>query len=172
MIADLYGFNKYQFIFSEIAVNAACHTQDVHQCPDSNAECKSNNGIKCLCKDAYYLKGSACTSRMSFCRTIHVQLYSVTGLTRDSTIIQCNSIDHYNNEVYHAILYVSDIVAVSFIGGGNRRKPPTCHKSPTSFITSGIEYIYQYAGFELTALDSKGSYTTTIRLWPPLVVFE
>jgi len=29
-------------------------------------------------------------------------------------------------------------VAVSFIGGGNRntrRKPPTCRKSPTNFIT-------------------------------------
>jgi len=25
--------------------------------------------------------------------------------------------------------YLSYIVAVSFIGGGNRRKPPTCHKS-------------------------------------------
>jgi hypothetical protein len=33
----------------------------------------------------------------------------------------------------------SHIVAVSFIGGGNRstwRKPPTCRKSLTSFITS------------------------------------
>ena len=32
----------------------------------------------------------------------------------------------------------SYIVAVSFIGGENRntrRQPPTCHKSPTSFIT-------------------------------------
>jgi len=32
----------------------------------------------------------------------------------------------------------SYIVAVSFIGGGNRsiqRKPPTCRKSMTSFIT-------------------------------------
>jgi hypothetical protein len=33
---------------------------------------------------------------------------------------------------------VNYIVAVSFIGGGNRstrRKPPTCRKSPTNFIT-------------------------------------
>jgi hypothetical protein len=33
---------------------------------------------------------------------------------------------------------ISVIVAVSFIGGGNlstRRKPPTCHKSLTIFIT-------------------------------------
>ena len=35
------------------------------------------------------------------------------------------------------------IVAVSFIGGGNqstRRKPPTCHKSLTNFISCCIEY--------------------------------
>jgi len=25
-------------------------------------------------------------------------------------------------------------MAVSFIGGGNQRKPPTCHKSLTNFI--------------------------------------
>jgi len=31
--------------------------------------------------------------------------------------------------------YSSYIVAVSFIGGGNRRKPPTCSKSLTNFIT-------------------------------------
>ena len=31
---DLYGFNKYHFIFSEIAINAACHTQDAHQCTE------------------------------------------------------------------------------------------------------------------------------------------
>jgi hypothetical protein len=31
--------------------------------------------------------------------------------------------------------YFSYIVAVSFIGGGNRRKPPTCRKSLTNFIT-------------------------------------
>ena len=81
----LCGFNKYHFPFSEIAVNATCHTQNQHQCKDVNAECKSSNGNKCLCKDAYYLKGNTCTSRMSFCRTI--QLYSVTALTRDSTVI-------------------------------------------------------------------------------------
>ena len=33
------------------------------------------------------------------------------------------------------------MVAVSFIGGGNRRKPPTCRKSLTNFITyCCIEY--------------------------------
>jgi len=31
--------------------------------------------------------------------------------------------------------YFSYIVAVSFIGGGNRRKRPTCHKSLTNFMT-------------------------------------
>jgi hypothetical protein len=31
--------------------------------------------------------------------------------------------------------YFSYIVAVSFIGGGNQRKPPTYHKSLTNFIT-------------------------------------
>jgi hypothetical protein len=31
--------------------------------------------------------------------------------------------------------YFSYIVAVSFIGGGNWRKPPTCRKSWTNFIT-------------------------------------
>jgi len=39
---------------------------------------------------------------------------------------------------HHFQQYFSYIVAVSFIGGGNwstRRKPPTCHKSLTNFIT-------------------------------------
>jgi hypothetical protein len=38
----------------------------------------------------------------------------------------------------HFQQHFSYIVAVSFIGGGNRitrRKPPTCLKSPTNFIT-------------------------------------
>jgi hypothetical protein len=38
----------------------------------------------------------------------------------------------------HFQQYFSYIVAVSFIGGGNRstrRNPPTCHKSLTNFIT-------------------------------------
>ena len=37
--------------------------------------------------------------------------------------------------------YFSYIVAVSFIGGGNQntwRKPPTCHKSLTNFITETL----------------------------------
>jgi hypothetical protein len=39
---------------------------------------------------------------------------------------------------HHFLQYFSYIVAVSFIGGGNQstqRKPPTCHKSLTNFIT-------------------------------------
>jgi hypothetical protein len=45
----------------------------------------------------------------------------------------------------HLKQYFSYIVAVSFIGGGNRstrRKPPTCRKSLTNFITyCCIKYI-------------------------------
>ena len=41
--------------------------------------------------------------------------------------------------VFNAIFnYINNIVAVSFIGGENRsvrRKPPTCRKSLTNFIT-------------------------------------
>ena len=35
----------------------------------------------------------------------------------------------------HFQQYFSYIVVVSFIGEGNRRKPPTCHKSLTKTIT-------------------------------------
>jgi hypothetical protein len=48
------------------------------------------------------------------------------------------------------------IVAVSFIGGGNRStwiKPQICHKSLTNFITySCIEFTSPWEGFELTTL--------------------
>jgi hypothetical protein len=51
---------------------------------------------------------------------------------------------------------LSYIMAVSFIGWGNRstqRKPPTCRKSLTNFITKCyIEYTSSWAGFELTTL--------------------
>jgi hypothetical protein len=41
----------------------------------------------------------------------------------------------------------------SLIIGGNRRKPPTCRKSLTNFITwCCIEYTSQWTGFELTNL--------------------
>jgi hypothetical protein len=39
----------------------------------------------------------------------------------------------------HFQQYFSNIVVVSFIGGGNRntrRKPPTCHKSLTNVVSS------------------------------------
>ena len=65
--------------------------------------------------------------------------------------------------------YFSYIMAVSFIGGGNRstrRKPPTYRTSPINFITYKlyccIKYTSPWAGFELTTLvvigtDCKGS---------------
>ena len=50
-------------------------------------------------------------------------------------------------------------MADSFIGGGNRRtrrKPPTCRKLLTNFITSCcIEHTSPLAGFELTTLVVK-----------------
>jgi len=44
----------------------------------------------------------------------------------------------FNGVYRHFQQYFNHIVAVSFIGGGNRttrRKPSTCRKSLTSFIT-------------------------------------
>ena len=38
----------------------------------------------------------------------------------------------------HFQQYFSYIVAVSFIGGGNRRNPQICRKSLTNFITGNI----------------------------------
>jgi len=37
--------------------------------------------------------------------------------------------------LHHFQQYFSYIMAVSFIAGGNRRKPLTCRKSLTNFIT-------------------------------------
>jgi len=51
--------------------------------------------------------------------------------------------------------------AVSFIDEGNRsirRKPPTCRKSLTNFITQFcIEYASPWPGFELTTLVVRGT---------------
>ena len=58
----------------------------------------------------------------------------------------------------HFQQYFSYIVAVSFIGGGNRRKPQTCHKSLTNFITyCGIDYTSPWTGFELVTLVEIGT---------------
>ena len=52
-------------------------------------------------------------------------------------------------------------VTVNFIGGGNRstlRKPPTCRKSLTNFITQCcIQYTLPWAGFKLVTLVVIGS---------------
>ena len=66
--------------------------------------------------------------------------------------------------------YFSYIMPFSFINGGNqntRRKPLTCRKSLTNFITKCcIEYTWPWAGFELTTLvvigtDCTGSWNPT-----------
>jgi hypothetical protein len=45
--------------------------------------------------------------------------------------------------------------AVSFIGGGNRRKPPTCHKSLKNLyhiMLYRVHFGMSQAGFELTII--------------------
>ena len=54
-----------------------------------------------------------------------------------------------------------NIVVVSFIGGGNRRKPPTCLKSMTIFMTyCYIGYTSPRVEFELATLVVIGTYYT------------
>ena len=67
--------------------------------------------------------------------------------------------------------YFSYIVAVRFTGGGNRsiqRKPLTCHKSLTNFITQWCnEYTLSWVGFELTVLvafDHTNNFYRPLRL--------
>jgi hypothetical protein len=58
----------------------------------------------------------------------------------------------------HFQQYISSIVAVSFIGAGNQRKPQTCRKSLTNFITSCcIEHTPPWTGFELIMLVVMGT---------------
>jgi hypothetical protein len=50
-----------------------------------------------------------------------------------------------------AVSYVSYIMAVSYIGGGNRiirRKPPTCRKALTNFIHIHDDVLYIFVGGE------------------------
>ena len=51
-------------------------------------------------------------------------------------------------------------MAVSFIGGGNWRKPPTSRKSLTNYHISCIEYTSPGAGFELITLVAIDTYYT------------
>jgi hypothetical protein len=67
----------------------------------------------------------------------HIKLYGV-HLSMESNTFSC-----VKGWGYDVQQYFSYMVAVSFIGGGNQRtwrKPPTCHKSLTNFITCCIEY--------------------------------
>jgi len=54
------------------------------------------------------------------------------------TLLVLNKYEGINGVWRHFQQYFSYIMAVSFIGGGNLctlRKPPTCRKSLTNFIT-------------------------------------
>ena len=60
------------------------------------------------------------------------------------------------NATFNSISFI--IVVFIFIGGGNRRKTPTCRKSLTNFITQCcIKYTSPFMGFELTMLVVKGT---------------
>jgi hypothetical protein len=59
--------------------------------------------------------------------------------------IQCIAVSSTNkieypdiSELLFKVALNIHIVVVRFIGGGNQRKPPTCHKSLTNFITKQI----------------------------------
>ena len=90
----------------------------------------------------------------------HIKLYGV-HLSMESNTFSC-----VKGWGYDVQQYFSYMVAVSFIGGGNQRtwrKPPTCRKSLTNFITCCIEYTLPLTGFEFTTLvvigtDCTGSY--------------
>ena len=81
--------------------------------------------------------------------TIHKCNYTSTSATNTALVWFYGVYCHFQQ-------YFSYIVAISFIGGGNRsirRKPPTCRKSLTIFITKCcIEYTSHWMGFELTTL--------------------
>ena len=58
------------------------------------------------------------------------------------------------------IFQLTYIFGVSFIGGGNRitwRKPPTCHKSLTNFLTYCMKYTLPWTEFEFTPLVVVGT---------------
>jgi len=64
-----------------------------------------------------------------------------------------NALHTISGTVHLSKQYISYIVAVTFIDGWHRstqRKPPTCSKSPTNFITyCCIEYASPWKRFEL-----------------------
>jgi hypothetical protein len=51
----------YIIYLTEVALDAVCVDGDpAEQCADGLAECRDENGFKCLCKAANYKSGSAC----------------------------------------------------------------------------------------------------------------
>jgi len=91
------------------------------------------------------------------------------GLKFDCTWVSDKSIIEEDEEEYYGVKrhfqqYFSYIVAVSFIGGGSRIKPPTFRKSLSDKLYHIMLYQVHlaWAGFELTTsvvigIDCKGS---------------
>ena len=52
----------YTIYLTEIALEATCvDGEPAGQCADGLAECRDENGFKCLCKAGNYKSGSACS---------------------------------------------------------------------------------------------------------------
>jgi len=70
------------------------------------------------------------------CRNhILVSIHLKMSMINKIFIVYQHRIGHRNVILHHFQQYFSYIVAVSFIGGGNRREPPICCKSLTNLIT-------------------------------------
>jgi hypothetical protein len=97
-----------------------------------------------FCDCAYYTCSEHFRSLFSYISFIRFSLYlplallqlPVTFITFDNkTYVQKENLFLEFKVITLFIQYISYVVAVSLIGGGNRRKPPICRKSLDNFIT-------------------------------------
>jgi hypothetical protein len=104
-----------------------------------------------------YTESSVVNEYLAYCK----MKYSIQIKDNSQQLIMSNILLESYGVQRHFQQYFSYIVAVSFIGRGNRstrKKPPACHKLLTNFITEcGIEYTSPWAGLELTTLVVLGT---------------
>jgi len=67
--------------------------------------------------------------------TYVIVLLGTRNLQMETVKVGCYYVCLFDGVLRHFQQYFSYIVAVSFIAGRNRRKPPTSRKSLTNFIT-------------------------------------